>query len=106
MRPSFHLCCLETGPLAEELGHCDGSHNRQSNPDDKTVVPSIKLMHGHYPITDYIQREIKTNLHLFWPDEKNIIRKCLGQTVAHLGGKFHKKKKKIKAKGFYHFRRI
>lgn len=33
-RGSFHLCCLETGPLAEGVGHCDGSHKGQSNPDD------------------------------------------------------------------------
>ena len=46
--PSFHLCCLETGPLAEGVGHCDGSHNRQSNPDDYRQVvlllATIKLI--------------------------------------------------------------
>lgn len=34
MSPFFHLCCLETSPLAEGVGHCDASHDRQSNPDD------------------------------------------------------------------------
>lgn len=30
----FPPLLLGNGPLAEEVGHCDGSHNRQSNPDD------------------------------------------------------------------------
>lgn len=39
MMPFFHLCCLETAPLAEST--IVAAANRQSNPDDKTTAHTL-----------------------------------------------------------------